>query len=157
MKYWLSFVALAASAATYPDPVEGDFVARDFRFASGETLGELKLHYFTLGSPSHDAVLVLHGTGGTGRGFLTDRFAGELFGEGQLLDAKKHFIVLTDGIGHGRSSKPSDGLGQTFPHYTYDEMVRAQHLLLTAHLGVKHLRLILGPVNGCLERSFRSS
>jgi homoserine O-acetyltransferase len=134
---------------------EGDFVVKDFRFASGERLPELRLHYRTLGAPRADgqgrtvnAVLILHGTGGSGAQFLADQFAGELFGPGQPLDAAQHFIVLPDGIGHGRSSKPSDGLHARFPHYGYDDMVRAQHLLLTQGLGVNHLRLVLGTSMG---------
>src|SRR4051812_19694726 len=123
-------------AAAQVQPVERDFVARDFRFASGETLPELKLHYRTLGTPLRDAsgtvrnaVLILHGTGGSGAGFLNATFAGQLFGPGQLFDAAKYFIVLPDGIGHGQSSKPSDGLHARFPKYAYDDMVRSQHLL----------------------------
>ena len=151
----LALVAAACSAASYPDPVDGDYLAKDFRFATGETLAELKLHYTTLGTPSRDpagqvrnAVLIMHGTGGSGRGFLSPTFAGELFGPGQLLDATKYFIVLTDAIGHGNSSRPSDGLKQKFPRYTYEDMVRAQHLLLTEKLGVNHLRLVMGTSMG---------
>jgi homoserine O-acetyltransferase len=137
---------------------QGDFVARDFRFASGETMAALKLHYTTLGTPRRDAngtvrnaVMVLHGTGGTGRAFISPTFAGELFGPGKLLDSAKYYIVLPDGIGHGASSKPSDGLHAKFPHYNYDDMVRAQNLLLTQALGVNHLRLILGTSMGCMQ------
>jgi homoserine O-acetyltransferase len=147
--------ARAGQPAAYPAPVEGTFVVRDFRFASGETLPELRLHYRTIGSPARDArgrvvnaVLVLHGTGGSGAQFLQPQFAGELFGPGQLLDATRHFIVLPDSIGHGRSSKPSDGLRLKFPHYGYEDMVRAQHRLLTEHLGVDHLRLVMGTSMG---------
>jgi homoserine O-acetyltransferase len=151
------FVVSAAQArgASYPEPVEGDFSIRDFRFSTGETLAELKLHYCTLGHPRKDgagvvrnAVLVLHGTGGSGAGFLTEAFAGELFGPGRLLDAARYFIVLPDGIGHGRSSKPSDGLRLRFPRYTYDDMVEAQHRLLTEGLGTGHLRLVMGTSMG---------
>ena len=137
---------------------EGDHVARNFSFASGESLAELKLHYTTLGTPRRDAngvvrnaVMVLHGTGGTGRGFLSASFGGQLFGPGQLLDTARYYVVLPDGIGHGRSSKPSDGLHATFPHYTYDDMVAAQHALLTRGLGVNHLRLIVGTSMGCMQ------
>ncbi len=147
-----------AHAADYPPPTEGDFVTRDFVFADGQRLPELKLHYRTIGTPQRDAsgvvrnaVLILHGTGGTGRGFLTPTFAGELFGAGQLLDATRYFIVLPDGIGHGQSSKPSDGLHARFPQYTYDDMVRAQHLLLTDGLKVNHLRLVLGTSMGAMH------
>jgi homoserine O-acetyltransferase len=130
---------------------EGDFVVREFRFASGETLPELRLHYRTLGTPGSPAVLVLHGTTGTGAQFLGDSFAGALFGPGQLLDAAKHFIILPDGIGHGGSSKPSDGLRTRFPHYGYGDMVEAQRRLLMEKLGVSHLRLIVGTSMGCMH------
>jgi homoserine O-acetyltransferase/O-succinyltransferase len=145
----------AQGTPAYPAPVEGDFVVRDFEFASGERLPELRLHYTTIGTPRRDAagtvrnaVLVLHGTTGSGRGFLSDNFAGRLFGPGQLLDARRYFIILPDGIGHGRSSRPSEGLRARFPRYTYDDMVRAQHRLLTEHLGVSHLRLVMGTSMG---------
>ncbi len=148
----------AARQANYPEPAQGDFVIRDFKFKSGETLPELRLHYATLGTPARDrdglvrnAVLVMHGTGGAGTQFLTPQFAGVLFGPGQLLDATKYFIVLPDGIGHGKSSKPSDGLRMKFPRYTYDDMVRAQHQLLTEKLGVNHLRLVMGTSMGGMQ------
>lgn len=134
---------------------EGDYIIRDFEFHSGEMLPELRLHYTTLGQPRRDetgivrnAVLVLHGTGGAGQGFLTDTFAGVLFGPGQLLDAERHFIILPDSIGHGKSSKPSDGLRARFPKYGYRDMVRAQYRLLTEGLGVNHLRLVTGTSMG---------
>ncbi|OLD06417.1 MAG: hypothetical protein AUI90_13140 [Deltaproteobacteria bacterium 13_1_40CM_3_69_14] len=130
---------------------EGDFVLRNFRFASGETLPELRLHYRTLGTPGSPAVLVLHGTTGSGAQFLGQSFAGELFGPGQLLDPAKYFIVLPDGIGHGDSSKPSDGLHARFPHYGYADMVEAQRRLLVEKLGVKHLRLVVGTSMGCMH------
>lgn len=139
-------------------PVEGDFVARDFRFQSGETLAELRLHYTTLGKPARDtqgrvtnAVLILHGTGGSGRQFLQPQFAGVLFGPGQLLDASRYYIILPDGIGHGKSSKPSDGLHARFPQYDYDDMVAAHHRLVTEGLGVNHLRLVMGTSMGCMH------
>ena len=142
----------------WPPPTEGDFAAKDFRFTSGDSLPQLNLHYATLGKPQRDAsgrvtnaVLILHGTGGSGRQFLQQQFAGELFGPGQLLDATRFFIILPDGIGHGHSSKPSDGLRAKFPHYDYDDMVRAQHLLLTEGLGVNHLRLVMGTSMGCMH------
>jgi len=138
--------------------VEGDFVTRDFRFGTGESLPELRLHYRMLGTPRRDAsgvvrnaVLILHGTGGSGAGFLSRTFGGELFGAGQLLDASRYFIVLPDGIGHGKSSKPSDGLRARFPKYTYDDMVRAQHLLLTDGLNVNHVKLVLGTSMGAMH------
>jgi homoserine O-acetyltransferase len=142
----------------YATPTEADFVIRDFTFGSGETLPTLSLHYRTIGTPRRDAsgvvrnaVLILHGTGGTGSGFLSQTFGGQLFGPGQLLDATKYFIVLPDGIGHGKSSKPSDGLRAKFPHYTYDDMVRSQHALLTDGLKVNHLRLVMGTSMGAMH------
>src|SRR5262245_45150850 len=117
----LLLLSSTARAATYPDPVEGDYSVNDFKFATGETLPELWLHSTTIGSPKGDAVLIMHGTGGNGQGFLSEAFAGELFGQGQLLDAAKYYIILTDAIGHGKSSKPSDGLHLKFPHYTYQD------------------------------------
>lgn len=147
--------SLPAMAADYPVPAEGDYVIRDFKFASGETLPELKLHYRTLGKPVKDekgivrnAVWIGHGTGGSGAQFIRPEFAGELFGAGQLLDATRYFIVLPDGIGHGKSSKPSDGLKAKFPKYGYTDMVDAQHRLLTEGLRVNHLRLVMGTSMG---------
>ena len=139
-------VLLAALAVS-----EGDFLIRDFRFASGETLPELRIHYRTIGAPGSPAVLVLHGTTGAGTQFLGESFAGALFGPGQLLDASKHLIVLPDNIGHGGSSKPSDGLRAKFPRYGYADMVEAQRRLLVEELGVKHLRLIAGTSMGCMH------
>jgi homoserine O-acetyltransferase len=144
----------AAAAA----PVEGDYVARDFHFASGETLPELRLHYTVLGKPRRDsqgritnAVLILHGTGGSGRSLLNEHFAGVLFGKGQLLDTTRYFIILPDGLGHGKSSKPSDGLHAHFPQYTYADMVAAQHDLVLQGLQVDHLRLVMGTSMGCMH------
>jgi homoserine O-acetyltransferase len=138
-----------------PAPAHGDAILRDFRFANGESLPELKLHYVTLGRKLDDgrgrttnAVLVLHGTGGSSAQFLGPRFAGVLFGPGQPLDASRTFIVIPDSVGHGASSKPSDGLKAKFPRYTYDDMVKAQHRLLTESLGVNHLRLVIGTSMG---------
>jgi homoserine O-acetyltransferase len=146
---------ISARGAEYPAPVQGDFIARDFRFQSGETLPELRIHYRTIGKPQRDAqgrvrnaVLIMHGTGGSGAQFLSPVFAPELFGAGQLLDAERYFIVLPDGIGHGQSSKPSDGLHAAFPHYGYRDMVDADHRLLTEGLGVDHLRLAMGTSMG---------
>ena len=137
------------AAANYPAPKEGDFVMHDFAFRDGGRLPELKIHYHTFGTLRGDnAVLIMHGTGGTGRQFISDQFAGVLFGPGQLLDATRYFIVLPDGIGHGKSSKPSDALGDKFPHYDYDDMVAADYQLLTQGLGVKHLRLVMGTSMG---------
>jgi len=149
----LAFAAVAA--AQYPTPAEADFVISNFRFTSGETLPQLRLHYRTLGKPEKDAqgivrnaVLVLHGTGGTGAQFIRQEFAGELFRPGGLLDASRYFIVLPDGIGHGGSSKPSDGLRAAFPRYGYLDMIEAQYRLLTEGLGVTHLRLVMGTSMG---------
>ncbi len=151
---FLAGPALSAAPAT-PAPTAADCTLRDFRFASGEVLPELRLHSTTLGTPIRDhagvvrnAVLLLHGTSGDGQGFLREPFAGQLFGPGQLLDAARHFIILPDGIGHGKSSRPSDGLHMRFPRYTYDDMVRAEHRLLTECLGVNHLRLVMGTSMG---------
>ena len=119
-------LAATASAADYPVPKEGDWVATNFKFHTGETMAELRLHYTTVGAPSGQPVLMLHGTGGTGASMLTGPFAGELFGPGQPLDASTHFIILPDAIGHGKSSKPSDGMRMKFPEYDYGEVVEAQ-------------------------------
>jgi len=144
--------------AKWPGTTEGDFVVKDFKFRSGETLPELRLHYTTLGKPVRNAdgrvtnaVLILHGTGGSGNQFLQPIFAGEMFGPGQLLDTNRYFIILPDGIGHGKSSKPSDGLHAHFPQYDYDDMVAAHHQLLSEGLGVNHLRLIFGTSMGCMH------
>ena len=151
----LTLLSLSAMAQTSLTPAQGDFVLRDFKFESGETLPELKLHYRTIGTPRRDAagvvrnaVLILHGTGGSGAGFLSEQFAGVLFKPGQLLDVTRYFIILPDGIGHGQSSKPSDGLHARFPHYNYNDMVTAQYRLLTEGLGVNHLRLVMGTSMG---------
>jgi homoserine O-acetyltransferase len=141
----------ARAAAPWPGQTEADWVVRDYRFASGETLPVLTLHYTTLGTPRRDAAgrivnaaMLLHGTGGTGKNWLQASFADEMFGPGQPLDLAQWYVVLPDGIGRGGSSKPSDGLRTRFPHYRYQDMVDLQHLLLTEHLGVAHLRLLLG-------------
>jgi homoserine O-acetyltransferase/O-succinyltransferase len=153
----LAFASGAAfgEGSAYPAPTEGDFLAHDFRFRSGETLAQLRIHYRTLGKPRSDArgvarnvVLIMHGTTGSGGQFLRPEFAGELFGPGQLLDASRYFIVLPDGIGHGKSSKPSDGLHAHFPHYGYRDMVQADYLLLTEGLKVNHARLVMGTSMG---------
>jgi homoserine O-acetyltransferase len=138
-------LSLAAGAASSADmPKSGDWVARDFRFHTGETMAALKLHYTTLGDPSGQPVLVLHGTSGTGAGMLNASFGGELFEPGQPLDSRKYFIILPDAIGAGQSSRPSDGLRMKFPRYNYDDIVAAQYRLLTEHLGIHHLRLVMG-------------
>jgi homoserine O-acetyltransferase len=149
---------VADPTASWPAPYEGDFVIHNFRFQSGETAPELRMHYTTLGTPVKDArgrttnaVLILHGTGGTGHQFLRPIFAGVLFGPGQLLDASKYYIILPDNIGHGKSSKPSDGTHARFPQYDYADMVSLQHELLEKGLGVNHLRLVLGTSMGCMH------
>jgi homoserine O-acetyltransferase/O-succinyltransferase len=153
-------IALTASlpAQELPKPAEGDFAVHNFRFRSGETLPELNLHYATYGKPVTDAsgrvsnaVMVLHGTGGSGQQFTGVRFASVLFGPGQLLDASRYYIILPDSVGHGHSTKPSDGLHAKFPHYDYDDMVEAQHRLLTEGLKVNHLRLLMGTSMGCMH------
>jgi homoserine O-acetyltransferase len=140
----LLLIAAVPAAAQYSAPKEGSWIARDFRFHTGEVSPELRLHYRTVGEPSGEPVLILHGTTGSGASMLSPAFAGELFGPGQPLDASKYFIVLPDGIGHGKSSKPSDGLRAKFPRYNYDDMVAAQHKLVSEGLGIRHLRLVLG-------------
>ena len=159
-KLWfvLCFSVQLVFSQNYPTPVEGDFVINDFKFSQGETLPKLNQHYTTLGKPVKNssgivtnAVIIVHGTTGTGGAFLNERFAGVLFGPGQLLDATKYYIILPDAIGHGKSSKPSEGLRMKFPAYTYDDMVKGQYRLLTEHLGVNHLRLVLGTSMGAMH------
>ena len=144
--------------APVPTPKEGDFILHNFHFESGQVLPEVRIHYYTLGKAAKNAngtttnaVLLLHGTGGSGQQFLAPKFAGVLFGPGQLLDTNRYFVILLDNIGHGKSSKPSDGLRAYFPQYDYEDMVRAQHELLEKGLGVNHLRLILGTSMGCMH------
>ena len=139
-----AMTASAAVAADYPAPKQGDWIAKNFKFHTGETMAELKLHYTTIGNPNGQPVLVLHGSGGSAANMLTPTFAGELFGPGQPLDASKYYIVLPDGLGHGKSSKPSDGLKTKFPKYDYNDMVDAQYRLVTEGLGIKHFRLVIG-------------
>ncbi len=154
--FLLSILAASfASPADYPAPTEGDYTIRDFPFASGEILPELRLHYRTLGKleknaqgKTTNAILIMHGTTGSGAQFIRSEFAGELFGKDQPLDATKFFIVLPDGIGHGKSSKPSDGIHAKFPRYGYLDMVEAQYRLLTEGLGVNHARLVMGTSMG---------
>ncbi len=152
--------ALMPCAAQQPPSAatEGDFVIHNFQFHSGESLPELRLHYTTLGKPVRDAagratnaVLILHGTGGTGHQFFAPQFAGVLFGPGQLLDVSRYYIILPDGIGHGKSSKPSDSLRAHFPQYDYDDMVTAHYRLVSEGLGVDHLRLVMGTSMGCMH------
>lgn len=151
-------LAISCFAAEYPAPKEGEFTIKNFKFKSGETLDTLRLHYATVGTPQRDgrgqitnAVMILHGTGGSGKQFLQPYFAGELYGPGQPLDATRYYIILPDNVGHGGSSKPSNGMHMRFPHYDYDDMVALQHQLLTEGLGVQHLRLIFGTSMGCMH------
>jgi homoserine O-acetyltransferase len=140
----VAMTSYGALAADYPAPKQGDWIARDFKFHTGETMPELRLHYTTVGEPSGQPVLVLHGSGGSAATMLTPAFAGELFGAGQPLDAAKYYIIIPDGIGHGKSSKPSDGMKTAFPKYDYEDMVDAQYRLVKEGLGLKHLRLVIG-------------
>jgi homoserine O-acetyltransferase len=151
----LLFVASPLHAAEYPEPMSADYLMTDYRFATGETLPELRIHYRSLGSPRRrgdgkvgNAVLILHGTTGSGANFLRPEFAGELFGKDQPLDATRYFLILPDGIGHGGSSKPSDGLRAHFPHYSYRDMIDTQYRLVTEGLKVDHLRLVIGTSMG---------
>jgi homoserine O-acetyltransferase/O-succinyltransferase len=146
-----ALVSFSAVAADLPAPKEADWVARDFKFHTGEVLPELRLHYTTIGEPSGQPVLVLHGSGSSAAGMLTDNFAGQLFGPGQPLDATKYYIIIPDSIGHGKSSKPSDGLKTKFPKYDYADMVDAQYRLLTEGLGLRHIRLVIGNSMGGMQ------
>jgi homoserine O-acetyltransferase len=143
----VSFLSFA-SAQNYPAPKQGEWIVKDFKFHTGAVLPELKLAYTTVGEPTGEPVLLLHGTGGSANSMLTPALAGELFGAGQPLDARKYYIIIPDAIGAGRSSKPSDGLKAKFPKYNYDDMVDAHHRLLREHLGVRHLRLVIGQSMG---------
>ncbi|MGB9263209.1 MAG: alpha/beta fold hydrolase, partial [Pseudolabrys sp.] len=140
----LAMIPLVANAADYPAPKEGNWIARDFRFHTGEVLPEIRLHYRTIGKREGIPVVVLHGTGSSGVSMLTPAFAGELFGPGQPLDAEKYFIILPDALGHGNSTKPSDGLKTKFPQYNYADMVDAQYRLVAEGLGIKHVRMVIG-------------
>jgi homoserine O-acetyltransferase len=153
-----AFLSTVAFAANYPDPVPGDYIVHDYKFVTGQTLPELRLHYTTLGTPVRDvagtvrnAVIVMHGTGGAGTSFLSPTFAGILFCPACLLDATKYFIVLPDDLGHGKSSKPSDVLHQKFPNYTYEDMVRLEYKLVTEKLGINHMRLVMGTSMGAMH------
>jgi homoserine O-acetyltransferase len=147
----LALIALPGFGADFPAPTEGDWIVRDFRFHTGDMLPELRIHYTTVGAPTGEPVLIMHGTTQSGTNMLAPAFAGELFGPGQPLDATRYYIILPDAIGHGKSSKPSDGLRMGFPKYNYDDMVDAQYRLLTEHLGVRHLRMVLGNSMGGME------
>jgi homoserine O-acetyltransferase len=140
----LAMSSVTAMAADYPTPKQAEWIARDFKFHGGETMPQLRLHYTTIGEPSGQPVLVLHGSGGSAANLLTPSFAGELFGPGQPLDASKYYIIIPDGLGHGKSSKPSDGMKTAFPKYDYADMVDAHYRLVHEGLGIKHLRLVIG-------------
>ena len=144
-------MALVAQAADFPAPKEASAVIKNFRFNTGEVMPELRINYVTVGAPTGEPVLILHGTTGSGTGMLNAGFAGELFGAGQPLDASRYYVILPDAIGTGKSTKPSDGLRAAFPKYNYDDMVDAQYRLLTEHLGVKHLRVIVGNSMGGMQ------
>jgi homoserine O-acetyltransferase len=140
-----------AAAADYPAPKQGEWIARDFKFHTGEVLPEIKLQYTTIGEPTGTPVVVLHGTGGSAASVLTAGFAAELFGPDQPLDASKYFIIIPDALGHGKSSKPSDGLKTKFPDYDYADMVDGQYRLLSEGLGIRHVRLIIGNSMGGMK------
>jgi homoserine O-acetyltransferase/O-succinyltransferase len=146
-----ALLSFTLSAADYPAPREGSWVAKEFRFHTGEVMPEVRLHYRTLGDPKGEPVLVLHGTAGSGASMLTANFAGQLFGPGQPFDAARYYIIIPDTVGHGKSSKPSDGMRMKFPRYNYDDMVDGHHRLLTEGLGVKHLRAVIGNSMGGME------
>lgn len=153
--WWMVLACVAAvlpaHAANYPQPRQGDWIARDFRFHTGEVMPEVRLHYYTVGEPTGEPVLVLHGTAGSGASMLSKGFAEELFGPGQPLDASRYFIILPDALGTGQSTRPSDGLRAKFPRYNYQDMVSAQHRLVTEGLGIKHLRLVIGNSMGGMQ------
>ena len=146
-----ALISFSAAAADYPAPKQADWIARDFKFHTGEVLPELRLHCTTIGEPSGQAVLVLHGTGSSAAGILTADFAGQLFGPGQPLDASKYYVIIPDSIGHGKSAKPSDGLKTKFPKYDYADMIEAQHRLLAEGLGLRHVRLVIGNSMGGMQ------
>ena len=146
------------SQNSYPTPIEGDYIIKNFKFENNQILPQLNIHYTTVGKPLKDntgkiinAILIMHGTTGNGHQFLSDMFAGHLFNNGQLLDANKYYIIMPDAIGHGKSSKPSDGLHMNFPKYSYVDMTRANYQLLATHLGITHMRLIMGTSMGGMQ------
>src|SRR5471030_1046103 len=147
----VALLSAPAIAADYPKAVEGDWTAKEFKLHTGEVMPEVRLHYYTVGDPKNPAVLMLHGSAQSGGAMLNPAFAGELFGAGQPLDATKYFVILPDGLGHGKSTKPSDGLKAKFPKYDYADMVDAQYRLLTEGLGIKHLRLVMGNSMGGMQ------
>jgi homoserine O-acetyltransferase len=146
-----ALASLGAGAQGFAEQKEGAWIAKDFRFHTGQVMPELRIHYTTLGSPSNPAVLILHGTTGTGTGMLNPNFGGQLFGPGQPLDAAKYYVILPDAIGTGKTTKPSDGLRAKFPQYNYDDMVDAHYRLVTEGLGIKRLRLVLGNSMGGMQ------
>jgi len=146
-----AFFCAAAGAADYPPPREASWIAKDFRFSTGEVLPEVRLSYTTIGASTGEPVLVLHGTAGSAASLLNKDFADELFGPGQPLDAARYYLILPDALGTGKSTRPSDGLRAKFPHYNYDDMVLAQHRLLTEGLGIQHLRLVIGNSMGGMQ------
>ena len=139
-----TLVSFTAPAQNYPAPRQGEWIAKDFKFHTGEVMPELRIGYTTIGEPSGQPVLILHGTGGSANSMLTPAFAGELFGPSQPLDASRYYVVIPDAVGHGRTSKPSDGLKTKFPRYNYEDMVDAQYRLVKEGLGIRHLRLVIG-------------
>jgi len=147
----LAALCTLSVAADYPAPKQGEWIVRDFRFHTGEVLPEVRLAYTTIGDPRGEPVVVLHGTAGSGASMLTPAFAGELFGPGQPLDASRYYIIVPDAIGHGRSSKPSDGMRTKFPKYNYDDMVDGHHRLLTEGLGLRHVRMVIGNSMGGMQ------
>ncbi|PKE31911.1 hypothetical protein CWS43_07670 [Rahnella sp. AA] len=147
----LTMSPLVQAASSFPPPKEADWVAKEFTFNNGEKLNDLRIHYFTLGDKSKPAVLLLHGTNQPVSALLAQGFGGELFGPGQALDISKYFIIIPEGIGSGKSSKPSDGLRMAFPHYDYDDMVTAQYRLIKEGLGISHLRLVMGYSMGGMQ------
>ncbi|MGA8898246.1 alpha/beta fold hydrolase, partial [Bradyrhizobium sp.] len=157
MNLWRAILFLAlmapsvAAAEDYPVPKQAQWIARDFKFHTGEVMPALKLHYTTIGKPGGIPVVVLHGSGGSAKSMLTPAFAGELFGPGQPFDAAKYYIIIPDAVGHGGSSKPSDGLKAKLPHYDYADIVDAEYRLLSEGLGLRHVRLIIGNSMGGME------
>jgi len=147
----IAALAFSSSAAEFPAPKEGNFIAKDFKFHTGQVMPELRIHYVTVGAPTGEPVLMLHGTTGSTASMVTPAFAGELFGPGQPLDASRYYIIIPDAIGTGKSTKPSDGLRAKFPQYNYDDMVDAQYRLVKEGLGIKHLRLVMGNSMGGMQ------
>lgn len=146
-----TFSTKPARSADYPAPKQGEWIAKEFKFHTGEVMKDVKLHYTTVGDPKGEPVLVLHGTGGSAQSMLGAGFAGALFGPGQPLDASKYYIIIPDALGAGQSAKPSDGLRTKFPKYNYEDMVTAQYLLLKEGLGINHLRLVIGNSMGGMQ------